>query len=238
MNPTLDRAAIVDALEALDRELRKQGRRTGRRTQIYVYGGACVSLSFDRSRVTGDIDVHVREEHGAVQEAILKIARERAWPTTWMNEQGTQKLPRTTDQRARVLYQSAHLVVTGASAEHIIAMKMRVGRDIDWEDIERVAKHRDIESASELERIHDAVFPGEALPLENQASGVAVAGSGRKHAMKSSAAGRGGSWNVPANADRLGRAGARCQSPGTHPEKLRRTPARALAGALELNCEE
>ena len=63
-----------------------------------------------------------------------------------------------------MLYQSAHLVVTGASAEHIIAMKMRVGRDIDWEDIERVAKHRGIESASELERIHDAVFPGEALP--------------------------------------------------------------------------
>ena len=83
MSPTLDRAAIVEALEALDRELRKQGRRT----HIYVYGGACVSLSFDRSRVTGDIDVHVREEHGAVQEAILKIARERAWPTTWMNEQ-------------------------------------------------------------------------------------------------------------------------------------------------------
>ncbi len=123
-----------------------------------------MSLSFDRSRVSGDIDVHVREDHGAVQQAILKIAREREWPTTWMNEQGTQKLPQTSDQRARVLYQSAHLVVTGASAEHIIAMKMRVGRDIDWEDIERVAKHRGIESASELERIHDEVFPGEALP--------------------------------------------------------------------------
>ena len=164
MNPTLDRAAIVEALEALDRELRKQGRRA----HIYVYGGACVSLSFDRSRVTGDIDVHVREEHGVVQEAILKIARERAWPTTWMNEQGTQKLPRTTDQRARVLYQSPHLVVSGASAEHIIAMKMRAGRDIDWEDIERVAGRRGIKSAGELERIHDAVFPGEALPARSK----------------------------------------------------------------------
>ncbi len=231
MNPTLDRAAIVDALEALDRELRKQGRRTGRRTQIYVYGGACVSLSFDRSRVTGDIDVHVREEHGAVQEAILKIARERAWPTTWMNEQGTQKLPRTTDQRARVLYQSAHLVVTGASAEHIIAMKMRVGRDIDWEDIERVAKHRDIESASELERIHDAVFPGEALPLENQASGVAVAGSGRKHAMKSSAAGRGGSWNVPANAGSAGSCRCSVSIAGNAPREVAQDPGPCPCGS-------
>ena len=160
MSPALDRGGILEALEALDEELRRQGTRT----HIYVFGGACVSLSFDRNRVTGDIDVHVREEHGAVQDAVLKIARQREWPTTWMNEQGTQKLPRTADTRARVLYQSPHLVVTGASAEHIIAMKMRAGRNIDWQDIECVAKRGGIESAEELERIHDAVFPNEALP--------------------------------------------------------------------------
>ena len=160
MSPALDRGGILEALEALDEELRRQGTRT----HIYVFGGACVSLSFDRNRVTGDIDVHVREEHGAVQDAILKIARQREWPTAWMNGQGTQKLPRTADTRARVLYQSPHLVVTGASAEHIIAMKMRAGRNIDWQDIECVAKRGGIESAEELERIHDAVFPNEALP--------------------------------------------------------------------------
>ena len=160
MNPALDRDGLIEALEALDEELRRQERRT----HIYLFGGACVSLSFDRNRVTGDIDVHVREEHGAVQDAILKIARQREWPTTWMNEQGTQKLPRTADTRAKVLYQSPHLVVTGASAEHIIAMKMRAGRNIDWQDIETVARQSGIESAEELERIHDAVFPDEALP--------------------------------------------------------------------------
>ena len=160
MSPALDRDGLIEALEALDEELRRQERRT----HIYLFGGACVSLSFDRNRVTGDIDVHVREEHGAVQDAILKIARQREWPTTWMNEQGTQKLPRTADTRARVLYQSPHLVVTGASAEHIIAMKMRAGRNIDWQDIETVARQSGIESAEELERIHDTVFPDEALP--------------------------------------------------------------------------
>ena len=160
MSPALDRDGILEALETLDEELRKRGTRT----HIYVFGGACVSLSFDRNRVTGDIDVHVREEHGAVQDAILKIARRREWPTTWMNEQGTQKLPRTADTRAGVLYQSPHLVVTGASAEHVIAMKMRAGRNIDWQDIECVARQNGIGSAEELERIHDAVFPEEELP--------------------------------------------------------------------------
>ena len=160
MSPAFDRDGLVEALEALDEELRRQNGRT----HIYLFGGACVSLSFDRKRVTGDLDVHVREDHGAVQDAIQKIARQRDWPTTWMNEQGTQKLPRTRDTRAKVLYQSPHLVVTGASPEHIIAMKMRVGRNIDWQDIETVARQSGIESAEELERIHDAVFPDEALP--------------------------------------------------------------------------
>ena len=160
MSPVLDRDGLIEALEALDEELRGQNGRT----HIYLFGDACVSLSFDRKRVTGDLDVHVREDHGAVQDAILKIARQRDWPTTWMNEQGTQKLPRTRDTRAKVLYQSPHLVVTGASPEHIIAMKMRVGRNIDWQDVETVARQSGIESAEELERIHDAVFPDEALP--------------------------------------------------------------------------
>lgn len=160
MSPAFDRDGLIEALEALDEELRRQNGRT----HIYLFGGACVSLSFDRKRVTGDLDVHVREDHGAVQDAILKIARQRDWPTTWMNEQGTQKLPRTRDTRAKVLYQSPHLVVTGASPEHIIAMKMRAGRDVDWEDVETVARQSGIESAEELERIHDAVFPDEALP--------------------------------------------------------------------------
>lgn len=164
MNPALDRDGLIEALEALDEELRRQNRRT----HIYLFGGACVSLSFDRNRVTGDLDVHVREEHGAVQDAILKIARQRDWPTTWMNEQGTQKLPRTADTRAGVLYQSPHLVVTGASAEHIIAMKMRAGRDVDWQDIETVARQSGIESAEELERIHDTVFPDDALPQRSK----------------------------------------------------------------------
>ena len=160
MSPALGRDGLIEALEALDEELRRQNGRT----HIYLFGGACVSLSFDRKRVTGDLDVHVREDPGAVQDAILKIARQRNWPTTWMNEQGTQKLPRTRDTRAKVLYQSPHLVVTGASPEHIIAMKMRVGRNIDWQDVETVARQSGIESAEELERIHDAVFPDEALP--------------------------------------------------------------------------
>ena len=81
-----------------------------------------------------------------------------------MNKQGTQKLPRTADTRAKVLYQSPHPVVTGASPEHIIAMKMRAGRDIDWADIERVVRQSGIESASDPERIHAGVFPEEEIP--------------------------------------------------------------------------
>ncbi len=160
MSPALNRDGLIEALEALDEELRRQNRRT----HIYLFGGACVSLSFDRNRVTGDLDVHVREDHGAVQDAILKIARQRDWPTTRMNEQGTSMLPRTVDTRTGMLYQSPHLVVTGASPEHIIAMKMRAGRNIDWQGVETVARLSGIESAEELERIHDAVFPDEALP--------------------------------------------------------------------------
>ena len=67
-------------------------------------------------------------------------------------------------ERKRAVIRSPHLVVTGASPEHIIAMKMRAGTDIDREDIGCIAQQCGIESADELESIHAAVFPEEGIP--------------------------------------------------------------------------
>ena len=78
-------------------------------------------------------------------------------------------------ERKRAVIRSPHLVVTGASPEPIIAMKMRAGTDIDREDIGCVARQCGIESADELESIHAAVFAedGDPRTVEDQASRAA-----------------------------------------------------------------
>ena len=61
--------------------------------------------------------------------------------------------------RAQTLYESPHLVVTGASAEYLLAMKLEAGRDKDVEDIAYLLDHLKIEESDEALAIHEAALP-------------------------------------------------------------------------------
>ena len=67
--------------------------RRGRRARIYVVGGAAMALAYEADRLTRDIDAAIVEGHGPLLEEVRAVARERAWPTTWLNEQATAYMP-------------------------------------------------------------------------------------------------------------------------------------------------
>lgn len=153
--PALSKAELVELLETLSERLRR--RRAVAR--LYVIGGACMALAYGRGRSTEDIDARIDTGHGALTEAVREIARERGLPPGWLNEQATSAIPRGPDRRARTLYESPYLVVTGASAEYLLAMKLEAGRDKDVEDIAYLLDRLKIEHSDEALAIHEAALP-------------------------------------------------------------------------------
>ena len=89
-NPDLDRERLRSLFDDLSREL--EFART--RVQIYVIGGAAMSMAFDRGRTTRDVDARIDAGHGALMKAVEKIARKRGLTRNWLNEEATSAMPR------------------------------------------------------------------------------------------------------------------------------------------------
>ena len=107
MPGSLDRDALRELLDELSREL--EHRRT--RAQIYIIGGAAISLAFDRRRTTHDVDARIESGHGQLIEAARTIGRRRGLPESWLNEQATAHMPKTRDTQARTVYESEYLTI-------------------------------------------------------------------------------------------------------------------------------
>ncbi len=153
------------------------------RAHVYVIGGAAMSLACARNRLTEDVDARFDAGHYRLAQAVRSVARRRGLPEDWLNEQAVSAIPRSPDGMARTLYSSPSLTVTGASPNHLLAVKLRAGRRRDREDIHRLVDLLDLREPDEGRRIHDQLFFGEAIPptgqgyLEEACSGRAGADS-------------------------------------------------------------
>ena len=157
MSGPLDRKRILELFDELSRELRFQGARA----QIYIVGGAAMSLAFSRERTTKDVDARIDTGHSRLTEAVRTVGRRHGLGDSWLNEQATTTIPRGGDARAQTLYQSPYLTVTGASARHLLAMKLLAARGTDRADIAVLCEHLGLESPEDGIRIYKELFPEE-----------------------------------------------------------------------------
>ena len=158
MHGFLDRGRILKLFEEVSEELGKQGVRV----QIYVVGGAAMSLTFNRDRTTDDVDGRIEKgQHYRLTDAVRLVGRRHGLLDTWLNDQVTGSLPRAADTRVKVLYESPSLVVTGASAEHLLAMKLAAARAGDRDDIVVLCKHLGLKGPEDAIRIYQELFPKE-----------------------------------------------------------------------------
>ena len=118
MNGSLDRGKILELFDELSKEL--QFSRT--RAQIYIIGGAAMSLAFSRDRRTEDVDARIDNGHYRLTAAVRTVGRRHGLPDTWVNDEATTAIPRAADARATVVYESPYLTVTGASARHLFGL--------------------------------------------------------------------------------------------------------------------
>lgn len=103
-----------------------------------------------------------REE---VLEAAAMVADEQGLSPDWLN--GAVRTAPRPDARAAVVYDSRNLVVTGASAEQLLAMKVRAGRAADSEDLKLLIRRLGISTLLHVQAIHGAVFPHDPIPERN-----------------------------------------------------------------------
>lgn len=129
----LSPAAIRDAFDDLAQRLA----RSGVVARIDVAGGAAMALLYDESRLTRDVDASISAGYDEVMGAAHEIARERGWPTTWINEQATMYMPPEQDRHGTIACEQPSLSVV-ASVEQMIAMKARSARRADESDLRRL----------------------------------------------------------------------------------------------------
>ena len=171
-NNKLDKTILLEAFEELSDELAQRGLRA----TAYIVGGSALILGHHQARTTIDVDALFLDQSKVVLPMAESIARKKGLPLNWLNTEVQQVLQveLVRDTSAVSVFQSPSLVVTGASAEHLLAMKMHAGRAVDLADITFLAKKIGVESYHEALKIYDSIFPTRSLFLDEDSITTAI----------------------------------------------------------------
>ena len=164
-----DGEKIAEAFEALSERLRAMEVRA----HLYVIGGAAMLMAHRRSASTVDVDALEIDPRDTVLAAADEVGRNLGLPRGWLNDRALKVPPAGSivgqpDTRREVLYNSPYLVVTGASARHMLAMKVRSARRRDEDDITLLVRKLGIRTFREVEEVYRAVYPQDEIPYRNR----------------------------------------------------------------------
>lgn len=144
-------------------ELSEELEREGLRGHVYIVGGAALIAGFGRKRSTHDVDGKIVYEKRGVTEAARRLAKKHDLPANWLNENATLFMPHKDDRQATTVFNSPALVVTGASAKHLLAMKIDAGRPEDVDDIQWLLEQLQINNIEEAIEVHRETYPHSPL---------------------------------------------------------------------------
>lgn len=162
---SLDAAAISRLLHALDAELAARGTTA----DVYLVGGAAIALSFDAARTTRDLDA-VFVPTTQVRAAAEAVAEANGLAGDWFNDAVKGYVPPGFDAHQRVVFESPHLRVCVAGAEHLLAMKVAAARvEQDRGDLALLVDVLGLTSADEAIGVARACLgPGYPIPPRAQ----------------------------------------------------------------------
>jgi hypothetical protein len=123
----LSRTAILEALEALARELERMGIQT--REEIVVAGGAALVLIYNAREATRDVDAFsvVTAGSAILREAAHRVAAHLGLPEDWLNDGAKGYLHGLLP--GEVLFERPSLLVRALAPRQLLAMKLSAWRD-------------------------------------------------------------------------------------------------------------
>jgi hypothetical protein len=159
----LTRDRIIELLGDLGREMESRGQRA----ELFVVGGAAMSLAFDARRATRDIDA-VFVPKNVVYEAARTVAGRRGLEPDWLND-AVKGFLLGEDPDRRTVFESRGCSVTVPSPEYLLAMKVYAARvDRDADDIRTLAELSGLRSAGEVLDLAERYLSGIPIPAKVQ----------------------------------------------------------------------
>jgi len=130
MSRALSREDIRELLVELAAELHSRGISA----DVFLVGGAAMTVAYDARRATRDLDA-VFAPAAAVREAAAAVAERRGLPADWLNDAVKGFLPGQ-DRAPRRFFTTPSLRVDVASPEYLLAMKLFSSRvEADFDDV-------------------------------------------------------------------------------------------------------
>jgi hypothetical protein len=181
MSAAFDRAALLDAFDQIGRAAVV----AGTKLQIAVYGGSALMLASNFRFATEDVDI---AEIGGqwptwLSEVVLRIANEKNWSTTWLNDAVTFHL----SSRAQAdrdltafgtfprLGEHVGLCVFVPTARYMLALKLKALRVSDFEkgqqdmaDVAHLLKVLNLTEIKHAIEILAEFFPNSAADADKQ----------------------------------------------------------------------
>lgn len=136
---------------------------------ISLVGGAALSLSYLQDRqATTDIDALLPSDL-RISEIIAEMAAEENLDKNWINDAAKAYVPFETGQQWVDLYRVGGVLVRIASAELLLAMKLRADRGFrDRPDIEGLIKVCGIKSITEIDELYEKFHHQEVIREETR----------------------------------------------------------------------
>ena len=157
----LSRADIRKLFELLNQELAGQSS-TG---ELYLVGGAVMSLVYEARPSTADVDALFKPTK-VVREAAQKVAQDNGFDTDWLNDAVKGFLSERGQFDAYL--ELTNLKVYCAQPEYLLAMKclaMRIGREFhDEADVRYLLRYLNIEVYQDALGVITRYYPLERFP--------------------------------------------------------------------------
>lgn len=159
----MDKDGILSMLQELSDELE----RMDEPSELFVVGGAAMSLAYNRHRSTSDIDA-VFDPKDAVKIAAANVAEPNGLEDDWVNNAVAGFLPGN-DDSSEVVFETEYLLVRVASPEYMLAMKTLAGREEqDKTDAALLFNRLGLESSEDIERILTSYYPPRLIEARHQ----------------------------------------------------------------------
>lgn len=159
MSEVVERRQLEEAFRRVAADLRRDGT-VG---EIYIFGGAAMVLAYRTREATRDVDA-LFEPREKVHKAAIRVAEDLGMPRWWLNDQATSYLPRTPDERARLIFDHPNLRVSVVSPEHLLAMKALAARTYaDLDDIAALCERLAMTHLGDVEALCARIYPDEPL---------------------------------------------------------------------------
>lgn len=163
---TLARDDVLALLEEVGAALVDRGLHAN----IYVVGGAALSLTLDVRRITRDVDAVFRSGGDGLRVAVEEVASRHGLDPAWLNDHVRTAIAGAIDDIGETELAMPGLAVALASPEHLLAMKMLAGRDRDVDDLVFLFGHLGITAPDQAVAITERVVAGgyaeQAPPVE------------------------------------------------------------------------